>query len=143
MELHFFICIYIHIGRGIYYNSYVLIHTWLIGISIFLISIAIAFLGYVLSWGQIFFWRATVITNLISSIPYVGNIIVIWIWGGFSINNATLNRFVSLHFLLPFILLIFIFFHLFFLHITGSILYELIETLTKSLFIFILPIKIY
>lgn len=116
----FFICIYIHIGQGIYYNSYILIHTWLIGISIFLISMAIAFLGYVLPWGQISFWGATVITNLVSFIPYIRNIIVIWIWGVFSINNATLNRFFSLHFIIPFILLTFILFHLYFLHITGS-----------------------
>lgn len=116
----FFICIYIHIGRGIYYNSYKLTHVWIIGVTIFLISIITAFLGYVLPWGQISFWGATVITNLISTIPYTGNIIVIWIWGGFAINNATLNRFFSLHFILPFIILILIIIHLYFLHITGS-----------------------
>lgn len=116
----FFICIYIHIARGIYYRSYKLIYTWIIGVSIFFISIATAFLGYVLPWGQISFWGATVITNLISTIPYIGNIIVIWIWGGFSINNATLNRFFSLHFILPFIIIIIIILHLYFLHETGS-----------------------
>lgn len=116
----FFICIYTHIRRGLYYKSYILTHTWLIGTTIFLISIATAFLGYVLPWGQISFWGATVITNLISTIPYTGNIIVIWIWGGFSINNATLNRFFSLHFILPFIILILIIIHLYFLHFTGS-----------------------
>jgi len=102
----FFICIYIHIRRGIFYKSFILFNTWIIGVSIFMLSIATAFLGYVLPWGQISFWGATVITNLVSTLPYIGNIIVIWIWGGFSINNATLNRFFSLHFLLPFIILI-------------------------------------
>jgi len=89
----FFICIYIHISRGLYYRSYILKNTWIIGVTIFLTSIGTAFLGYVLPWGQISYWGATVITNLISTIPYIGNIIVIWVWGGFSINNATLNRF--------------------------------------------------
>lgn len=116
----FFICIYLHIGRGIYYKSFSLTHTWLIGVTIFFISIATAFLGYVLPWGQISFWGATVITNLVSTIPYIGNILVIWIWGGFSINNATLNRFFSLHFILPFIILILVIIHLYFLHLTGS-----------------------
>lgn len=116
----FFICLYIHIGRGLYYNSFKLTHTWIVGVTIFFLSIATAFLGYVLPWGQISFWGATVITNLVSTIPYVGNVIVIWIWGGFSINNATLNRFYSLHFILPFIILLFITLHLYFLHVTGS-----------------------
>lgn len=116
----FFICIYIHIARGIYYFSFKLSNTWLIGVRIFLISIATAFIGYVLPWGQISFWGATVITNLISTIPYIGNSIVIWVWGGFSINNATLNRFFSLHFILPFIILIIVLLHLFFLHFSGS-----------------------
>lgn len=116
----FFICIYIHIGRGLYYLSYKLKITWLIGTTIFIISIATAFLGYVLPWGQISFWGATVITNLISTIPYIGFLIIEWIWGGFSINNATLNRFYSLHFILPFILIIFILLHLYNLHTTGS-----------------------
>lgn len=116
----FFICIYIHIGRGIYYYSFKLTNTWIIGISIYITSIATAFLGYVLPWGQISFWGATVITNLISTIPYIGNIIVQWIWGGFSINNATLNRFYSLHFILPFLILFIVIIHLYFLHKTGS-----------------------
>lgn len=116
----FFICIYTHIGRGIYYKSFILTHTWLIGVTIFFITIATAFLGYVLPWGQISFWGATVITNLVSTIPYIGNIVVVWIWGGFSINNATLNRFFSFHFILPFIILILVIIHLYFLHITGS-----------------------
>jgi len=116
----FFICIYIHIRRGLYYNSFLLKTTWLIGVSIFLLSIATAFLGYVLPWGQISFWGATVITNLISTIPYIGNILVQWVWGGFSINNATLNRFFSIHFILPFIILIIVILHLIFLHTSGS-----------------------
>lgn len=116
----FFICIYIHIGRGLYYSSFKLINTWIVGISIYVISIASAFLGYVLPWGQISFWGATVITNLLSTIPYIGNTIVQWVWGGFSINNATLNRFYSLHFILPFIILFLVIIHLFFLHKSGS-----------------------
>nr|YP_009262826.1 cytochrome b [Wasmannia auropunctata]ANI87498.1 cytochrome b [Wasmannia auropunctata] len=116
----FFICMYLHIGRGIYYSSYYLTHTWMIGTSIFFISMATAFLGYVLPWGQMSFWGATVITNLLSSIPYIGTMVVTWIWGGFSINNATLNRFLSLHFILPFIILMMVMLHLYFLHATGS-----------------------
>lgn len=116
----FFIIIYIHIGRRLYYNSFKLIHTWLRGVSIIIISITIAFLGYVLPWGQISFWGATVITNLLSAIPYLGITLTHWIWGGFSINNSTLNRFFSLHFIIPFILIIFITIHIFFLHETGS-----------------------
>lgn len=116
----FFIYLYFHIRRNIYYSSYKLTHTWIIGVRIYFISIITAFLGYVLPWGQISYWGATVITNLISSVPYIGNDIVLWIWGGYSINNATLNRFFSLHFILPFIITIIVFFHLYFLHITGS-----------------------
>lgn len=116
----FFICIYIHIGRGLYYSSFKLFNTWIIGTSIYIISITTAFLGYVLPWGQISFWGATVITNLISTIPYIGNITVQWIWGGFSINNATLNRFYSLHFILPFLILFIVIIHLYFLHQSGS-----------------------
>lgn len=116
----FFICIYIHIGRGLYYSSFKLYNTWIIGTSIYIISIATAFLGYVLPWGQISFWGATVITNLISTIPYIGNMTVQWIWGGFSINNATLNRFYSLHFILPFLILFIVIIHLYFLHQSGS-----------------------
>jgi len=116
----FFICIYVHIGRGIYYSSPILTYVWIIGVTIFLLSMATAFLGYVLPWGQISFWGATVITNLITTIPYIGNLIVIWLWGGFAINNATLNRFFSLHFILPFIILVIVILHLYFLHISGS-----------------------
>lgn len=116
----FFICIYLHIGRGIYYRSYYLKITWNIGVIILFITIATAFLGYVLPWGQISFWGATVITNLLSAIPYLGNSIVIWLWGGFAVDNATLTRFFALHFLLPFIVTALVIIHLLFLHQTGS-----------------------
>nr|QNV11857.1 cytochrome b [Ancistrocerus parietum] len=116
----FFICLYIHIGRGLYFKSFTLIETWSIGVIIFLFTMATAFLGYVLPWGQMSFWGATVITNLISAIPYLGKSIVEWIWGGFSVNNPTLNRFYSIHFILPFIILILVIIHLMFLHSSGS-----------------------
>lgn len=116
----FFICLYIHIGRGIYYRSFHLTETWLIGVTIFFLVIATAFLGYVLPWGQISFWGATVITNLVSAIPYLGTSIVQWLWGGFAVENATLNRFFALHFILPFIIIALIMIHLIFLHQTGS-----------------------
>lgn len=116
----FFICLYSHIGRGLYYRSYYLSETWLIGVTIFFLVIATAFLGYVLPWGQISFWGATVITNLLSAIPYLGTSIVQWIWGGFAIDNATLTRFYSFHFLFPFIITALVIVHLLFLHQTGS-----------------------
>lgn len=116
----FFICLYIHIGRGIYFNSFKYILTWTVGVIILFVVIATAFLGYVLPWGQISFWGATVITNLISAIPYIGTIIVQWVWGGFAVDNATLNRFFTLHFLLPFIIAALVIIHLLFLHQTGS-----------------------
>ena len=104
----------------LYYSSYSLNNTWIAGIFIFFLTIATAFLGYVLPWGQMSFWGATVITILISAIPYIGYNIVLWIWGGFAIDNATLTRFYSLHFILPFIILIIVIVHLLFLHQTGS-----------------------
>lgn len=116
----FFLFIYIHIARNLYYNSFILKLPWIIGVTILLYSIIIAFLGYVLPWGQISYWGATVITNLISTIPYAGKSIIIWLWGGFSINNATLNRFYSFHFIMPFTLIILIIFHLIALHLSGS-----------------------
>nr|ARH55241.1 cytochrome b [Trigonopterus sp. 1 AH-2016] len=116
----FFICLYIHIGRGLYFSSYNLTETWMSGITIFFLVMATAFMGYVLPWGQMSFWGATVITNLLSAIPYLGNILVQWIWGGFSVSNATLTRFFSFHFILPFIITAIIMIHLFFLHQTGS-----------------------
>nr|WBK26867.1 cytochrome b [Bastilla crameri] len=116
----FFICIYIHIGRGIYYESFNLKHTWMIGVTILFLLMATAFMGYVLPWGQMSFWGATVITNLLSAIPYLGSMLVNWIWGGFSVDNATLTRFYTFHFLLPFIILMMTMIHLLFLHQTGS-----------------------
>nr|AYP72670.1 cytochrome b [Colasposoma sp. EMHAU-15070314] len=116
----FFICLYMHIGRGIYYNSFILMETWLSGVTIFFLVMATAFLGYVLPWGQMSFWGATVITNLLSAIPYLGNTIVQWIWGGFAVDNATLTRFFAFHFLMPFVVLAFMVIHLLFLHQTGS-----------------------
>nr|QZI85910.1 cytochrome b [Aromia bungii] len=116
----FFICIYIHIGRGMYYSSYNLVETWMIGVTIFFIVMATAFLGYVLPWGQMSFWGATVITNLLSAIPYLGTNIVQWIWGGFAVDNATLTRFFTFHFLFPFIVTAMVIIHLLFLHQTGS-----------------------
>lgn len=116
----FFICIYTHVGRGIYYGSYNLKITWLVGTIIIFLTIATAFLGYVLPWGQISFWGATVITNLVSAIPYLGTIIVQWIWGGFAVDNATLTRFFTFHFILPFIIAAIVIIHLLFLHQTGS-----------------------
>jgi len=116
----FFICLYLHIGRGIYYNSYLYHITWNIGIILLFLTIGAAFMGYVLPWGQISFWGATVITNLLSAIPYLGLSLVQWIWGGFSIDNATLTRFFTFHFLLPFVVAAFTIIHLLFLHQTGS-----------------------
>jgi len=116
----FFLTIYFHIGRGLYYGSYVNEMTWNIGVVLFLLSILTAFFGYVLPWGQMSFWAATVITNLVTAIPYVGTDIVQWIWGGFSVENPTLHRFFVFHFLLPFVLAFLSVLHLLFLHETGS-----------------------
>nr|AYV91146.1 cytochrome b [Parantica sita]UXD06488.1 cytochrome b [Parantica sita]WAX37267.1 cytochrome b [Parantica sita] len=116
----FFICIYIHIGRGIYYNSFNYKQTWMIGVIILFLLMATAFMGYVLPWGQMSFWGATVITNLLSAIPYLGTMLVNWIWGGFAIDNATLTRFYSFHFLFPFIITMLTMIHLLFIHQTGS-----------------------
>lgn len=116
----FFICIYLHIGRGLYYGSYLYKETWNIGVVLLLLVIGTAFVGYVLPWGQISFWGATVITNLLSAVPYVGGTLVQWIWGGFSVDNATLTRFFAFHFLLPFVIAAITILHLLFLHETGS-----------------------
>lgn len=116
----FFLFLYLHIGRGIYYGSYTIIETWNIGVILFIATIATAFIGYVLPWGQIRFWGATVITNIFSAIPYIGKILVEWIWGGFAVENATLNRFFALHFTLPFVLIALVVIHILFLHQTGS-----------------------
>nr|WJJ70026.1 cytochrome b [Physonectae sp.] len=116
----FFMCMYIHIGRALYYGGYLRIPLWNIGVIIVLVMMITAFIGYVLPWGQMSFWGATVITNFVSAIPYIGNDVVQWIWGGFSVSNATLNRFYSLHYLFPFILAGLIFIHIILLHSTGS-----------------------
>ncbi len=116
----FFICLYLHIGRGLYYGSYNFFLTWIIGVTILILVIATAFLGYVLPWGQISFWGATVITNLFSALPYIGEDLVYWLWGGFAVDNATLTRFFSLHFLIPFLIAAASAVHLLFLHQTGS-----------------------
>nr|AAX14554.1 cytochrome b [Anabas testudineus] len=116
----FFICIYLHIGRGLYYGSYLYKETWNTGVILLLLVMMTAFVGYVLPWGQMSFWGATVITNLLSAIPYVGNTLVQWIWGGFSVDNATLTRFFAFHFILPFIITAVVIIHLLFLHETGS-----------------------
>nr|BAM14866.1 cytochrome b [Ichthyophiidae sp. KUHE 20081128_5] len=116
----FFICIYMHIGRGIYYGSYLFKETWNIGIVLLLTVMATAFVGYVLPWGQMSFWGATVITNLLSAMPYAGDTLVQWVWGGFSVDKATLTRFFSFHFILPFLIIGMSILHLIFLHETGS-----------------------
>nr|AEK53092.1 cytochrome b [Joturus pichardi] len=116
----FFICIYLHIGRGLYYGSYLYKETWNVGVVLLLLVMMTAFVGYVLPWGQMSFWGATVITNLLSAVPYIGDTLVQWIWGGFSVDNATLTRFFAFHFFLPFIILAMTLVHLIFLHETGS-----------------------
>nr|QTJ25268.1 cytochrome b [Presbytis sp. Pres2] len=116
----FFICLFLHVGRGLYYGSFLLLETWNIGIALLLMVMATAFMGYVLPWGQMSFWGATVITNLLSAIPYIGTNLVQWIWGGYSIDNPTLTRFFTLHFTLPFIIMALTMLHLLFLHETGS-----------------------
>nr|YP_009348565.1 cytochrome b [Puntius sahyadriensis]BAW87884.1 cytochrome b [Puntius sahyadriensis] len=116
----FFICIYMHIARGLYYGSYLYKETWNIGVVLLLLVMMTAFVGYVLPWGQMSFWGATVITNLLSAVPYMGDMLVQWIWGGFSVDNATLTRFFAFHFILPFIVAAMTMLHLLFLHETGS-----------------------
>uniref|UniRef100_A0A7U0FW48 Cytochrome b n=4 Tax=Leuciscus waleckii TaxID=155063 RepID=A0A7U0FW48_9TELE len=116
----FFICIYMHIARGLYYGSYLYKETWNIGVVLLLLVMMTAFVGYVLPWGQMSFWGATVITNLLSAVPYMGDTLVQWIWGGFSVDNATLTRFFAFHFLLPFVIAGATVLHLLFLHETGS-----------------------
>ena len=118
----FFIAVYVHIFRGMYYGSYKKPREllWMLGVLIFLLMMATAFMGYVLPWGQMSFWGATVITNLFSAIPVIGKVIVQWMWGGFSVDNPTLNRFFSLHFLLPFVICAVVGLHVWALHVTGS-----------------------
>ncbi len=118
----FFIVVYLHIARGLYYGSYFQprMHLWFSGVVIFLLMMATAFMGYVLPWGQMSFWGATVITNLFSAIPVVGDSIVQWLWGGFSVDNPTLNRFFSIHFFVPFVIAGLAGLHLVLLHENGS-----------------------
>lgn len=118
----FFIAVYIHMFRGMYYGSYKNPREllWILGVLIFLLMMATAFMGYVLPWGQMSFWGATVITNLFSAIPFVGDSIVTLLWGGFSVDNPTLNRFFALHYLLPFVIFAVVFIHIWALHVTGS-----------------------
>nr|YP_010735831.1 cytochrome b [Myrmeleomastax wideis]WEL32794.1 cytochrome b [Myrmeleomastax wideis] len=116
----FFVCIYLHVGRGIYYGSYMYKETWMVGTIILFLMMATAFMGYVLPWGQMSFWGATVITNLLSAVPYLGKELVQWIWGGFAVDNATLNRFFTFHFIMPFIIMMMSMIHLMFLHQNGS-----------------------
>ena len=118
----FFIAVYIHIFRGMYYGSYKAPREllWILGVIIFLLMMATAFMGYVLPWGQMSFWGATVITNLFSAIPVVGDSIVTWLWGGFAVDNPTLNRFFALHYLLPFVIVAVVALHVIALHVHGS-----------------------
>lgn len=118
----FFIVVYVHLFRGLYYGSYKTPREllWMLGVVILLLMMATAFMGYVLPWGQMSYWGATVITNLFSAIPLVGKSIVTWLWGGFAVDNPTLNRFFSLHYLLPFVIVGVVFLHVVALHITGS-----------------------
>nr|Q35157.2 RecName: Full=Cytochrome b; AltName: Full=Complex III subunit 3; AltName: Full=Complex III subunit III; AltName: Full=Cytochrome b-c1 complex subunit 3; AltName: Full=Ubiquinol-cytochrome-c reductase complex cytochrome b subunit [Neophascogale lorentzii]AAB88761.1 cytochrome b [Neophascogale lorentzii] len=116
----FFMCLFLHVGRGIYYGSYLYKETWNIGVILLLTVMATAFVGYVLPWGQMSFWGATVITNLLSAIPYIGTTLAEWMWGGFAVDKATLTRFFAFHFILPFIITALAIVHLLFLHETGS-----------------------
>lgn len=108
-----------HIGRNLYYGSYIYAGVWNVGSVIYLILMGTAFLGYVLPWGQMSYWAATVITNLLSAIPYLGVVIVEWVWGGFAVSNPTLTRFFALHYLLPFVILGLVVIHIFYLHLEG------------------------
>uniref|UniRef100_U3FD03 Cytochrome b n=1 Tax=Micrurus fulvius TaxID=8637 RepID=U3FD03_MICFL len=116
----FFICIYIHIARGLYYGLYLNKNVWLSGVTLLMTLMATAFFGYVLPWGQMSFWAATVITNLLTAIPYLGVAVTTWLWGGFSINDPTLTRFFALHFILPFIIISLSSIHIILLHNEGS-----------------------
>lgn len=118
----FFIIVYFHILRSMYFSSYTYPRqfVWLIGVIILLLMIIVAFLGYVLPWGQMSYWGATVITNLVSAIPIIGKQLVFWLWGGYSLNNASLTRFYALHFLIPFIIMTLVIIHILALHQVGS-----------------------
>lgn len=116
----YFLFLYLHIGRGVYYGSYLFNHTWNTGVLILFLSMAAAFLGYVLPWGQMSYWGATVITKFFSTVPYVGSDLVQWIWGGFAVGYPTLTRFFALHFIVPFLILGLVIVHIIFLHDSGS-----------------------
>nr|AUO29131.1 cytochrome b [Platorchestia japonica] len=116
----FFLSLYLHIGRGIYYGSYLLKHTWNIGVTILLMTMAAAFMGYVLPVNQMSFWGASVITNLFTEVPYIGSNLVQLIWGGVSVDNPTITRFFTFHFIIPFIILALVMIHITLLHLTGS-----------------------
>nr|AWX90558.1 cytochrome b [Octopus variabilis] len=116
----FFICLYMHIGRGLYYGLYMNVYTWNVGVVLYILVMLNGFVGYVLPWGQMSFWGATVITNLVSVVPYIGEMLVYWIWGGFSVDNATLSRFFCFHFLFPFVTMGLVILHFLFLHEKGS-----------------------
>nr|YP_010026550.1 cytochrome b [Calotes mystaceus]QOQ85772.1 cytochrome b [Calotes mystaceus] len=116
----FFILIYLHIARGLFYGSYLYKKTWFVGIVLLLMTMTTAFMGYVLPWGQMSFWAATVITNMISTIPYIGATLVEWIWGGYSVDSPTLTRLFTLHFTMPFLILVTTMIHMILLHETGS-----------------------
>nr|YP_010882217.1 cytochrome b [Stheneboea repudiosa]WID87131.1 cytochrome b [Stheneboea repudiosa] len=120
MASTFFICMFLHMGRGLYYGSFKYKETWMSGMMIMMMLMMTAFMGYVLPWGQMSFWGATVITNLLSAIPYLGTEMVQWVWGDFAVNNATLNRFFTFHFMLPFMITGMVMIHIMFLHQTGS-----------------------
>lgn len=115
----FFLFVYLHMGRGIYFGSYYKKEVWNIGVVIYLLLIGTAFLGYVLPWGQMSYWAATVITNLLSALPYLGRDLVQWVWGGFAVGSPTLVRFFALHYLLPFVIVFLVVLHIFFLHADG------------------------
>lgn len=106
-------------GRGLYYGSYIYPEVWNLGVVIYLVLIGTAFLGYVLPWGQMSYWAATVITNLLSAVPVLGGVLVEWVWGGFAVSNPTLTRFFALHYLLPFVVVFLVVLHLFYLHLYG------------------------
>src|ERR1700736_3499813 len=118
----FFLAVYVHIARGMYYGSYKAPREvlWILGVIIYLLMMATGFMGYVLPWGQMSYWAATVITNLFSAIPLVGESVVSWLWGGYSVGNPTLNRFYSLHYLLPFVIAGVVVLHIWALHVAGQ-----------------------
>jgi len=116
----FILFLYLHIGRGIYYGSFTKTILWNLGVVLYLLTMGTAFLGYVLPWGQMSYWAATVITNLLSVVPVFGGKLVVWVWGGFAVGNPTLTRFFTLHFLLPFVISFLAFIHIYYLHRYGS-----------------------